>query len=326
LTFLLTKTNPSKRLQRWLERLSSYSFTILYKPGKENLVADALSRVYDDEELVPVAPSDEDYNDSIVAAIDTTPPHHTFSLIAAINPMVERDTHEELRRQQADDPDIMWTINLISTHGDYRPEDIVPNSPIQRVFFKNYGSLRIINGVLYKESEDEYGNVKQLYVLPSKEVTKVIDKLHASVYGAHLGRKKTKTKVGERFYRPFLMEWVEAYLKTCESCQKIKTLTQKTQAELRIIRPTHTNNIIASDFAGPFNITPRGNRYIQVISDLYSKYMMVLPQPNKESRTAATAIVNKWCCTFGIPDICLTDEGGENTSRNCGTPHANYST
>jgi len=43
LTFLLTKTNPSKRLQRWLERLSSYSFTILYKPGKENLVADALS-------------------------------------------------------------------------------------------------------------------------------------------------------------------------------------------------------------------------------------------------------------------------------------------
>ncbi len=129
LTFLLTKTNPSKRLQRWLERLSSYSFTILYKPGKENLVADALSRVYDDEELVPVAPSDEDY-DSIVAAIDTTPPHHTFSLIAAINPMVERDTHEELRRQQADDPDIMWTINLISTHGDYRPEDIVPNSPI----------------------------------------------------------------------------------------------------------------------------------------------------------------------------------------------------
>jgi len=102
LTYLLTKTNPSKRLQRWMERLSSYSFTILYKPGKENLVADALLRVYDDEELVPVAPSDEDYNDSIVAAIDTTPPHSTFSLIAAINPTVERDAHEELRRQQAD--------------------------------------------------------------------------------------------------------------------------------------------------------------------------------------------------------------------------------
>jgi hypothetical protein len=45
LTFLLTKSNPSKRLQRWMERLATYSFTIYYKPGKDKIVADALSRI-----------------------------------------------------------------------------------------------------------------------------------------------------------------------------------------------------------------------------------------------------------------------------------------
>ncbi len=34
--------------------------------------------------------------------------------------------------------------------------------------------------------------------------------------------------------------------------------------------------MIASDFAGPFNKTPSGNKYIQVITDLYTKYMMVI--------------------------------------------------
>jgi len=73
--------------------------------------------------------------------------------------------------------------------------------------------------------------------------------------------------------------------------------------------------MIASDFAGPFNKTHNGNKYIQVITDLYTKYMMVIPQPNKETKTASTTIVNKWCCLFGIPDTCLTDGGKEYQSK-----------
>ena len=45
LTHLKTQPNLNQRQIRWLERAADYDCEILYKPGKENVVADALSRV-----------------------------------------------------------------------------------------------------------------------------------------------------------------------------------------------------------------------------------------------------------------------------------------
>lgn len=42
---LLTQTIQTPEQQKWLTKLIGYNFEIHYKPGKENLVADALSRV-----------------------------------------------------------------------------------------------------------------------------------------------------------------------------------------------------------------------------------------------------------------------------------------
>ncbi len=281
--------------------------------------------MYDDEEIIPTAPSEEDYEDIIIACVthsqnfEEKAQNTTYdsydeqnnSTIAAITLSEVAETCVRLQRQQSEDTDIVWILNLIRKHGEHRPEDAKPETPIQRVLYKQYTSLRIVNNVLYKETEDEFGRVNLLYVLPARETTNAIETLHASVYGAHLGRRKTKQKTTERFYRPFLAEWVDGYIKTCETCQKIKTLAKKTRAEMQIIKTTRTNQIIASDFAGPFNRTARGNKYIQVISDLYSKYAIIIAQPNKEAITAARAIVDRWCCVFGTPDRCLTDGGKE---------------
>ena len=45
LTHLKTQPNLNQRQLRWMERAADYDCEILYKPGKENVVADALSRV-----------------------------------------------------------------------------------------------------------------------------------------------------------------------------------------------------------------------------------------------------------------------------------------
>ena len=44
LKFLFSIENPSSRLFRWTLRLQPYSFTVEYKPGSENQLADAFSR------------------------------------------------------------------------------------------------------------------------------------------------------------------------------------------------------------------------------------------------------------------------------------------
>jgi hypothetical protein len=46
LIYLLNQKNLSGRQARWLEKISSFSFEVVYIPGSDNVVADALSRMY----------------------------------------------------------------------------------------------------------------------------------------------------------------------------------------------------------------------------------------------------------------------------------------
>ena len=46
LVYLKTQPNLNQRQIRWMERIADYDCEILYKPGKENVVADALSRIH----------------------------------------------------------------------------------------------------------------------------------------------------------------------------------------------------------------------------------------------------------------------------------------
>ena len=50
LTYVLKSAKLDATSQRWLSQLEQYDFTIEYKPGVNNIVADALSRIYDTEE------------------------------------------------------------------------------------------------------------------------------------------------------------------------------------------------------------------------------------------------------------------------------------
>ena len=49
LIYLLNQKNLSGRQARWLEKISSFTFEVVYIAGSENIVADALSRIYSND-------------------------------------------------------------------------------------------------------------------------------------------------------------------------------------------------------------------------------------------------------------------------------------
>ena len=49
LIYLLNQKNLSGRQARWLEKISSFTFEVVYIAGSENVVADALSRIYSND-------------------------------------------------------------------------------------------------------------------------------------------------------------------------------------------------------------------------------------------------------------------------------------
>lgn len=66
LTHLLNQKNLSGRQARWLEKISSFDFEVVYVPGSDNVVADALSRMYSNEQPGTVrARSEYTYHDVV---------------------------------------------------------------------------------------------------------------------------------------------------------------------------------------------------------------------------------------------------------------------
>ena len=66
LIYLLNQKNLSGRQARWLEKISSFSFEVVYIPGSDNIVADALSRIYSNDSSGTVrARSEYTYHDVV---------------------------------------------------------------------------------------------------------------------------------------------------------------------------------------------------------------------------------------------------------------------
>lgn len=72
---------------------------------------------------------------------------------------------------------------------------------------------------------------------------------------------------------------------------------------------------IAVDIAGPFPETHKGNKYVLVAMDYFSKWPEVFAIPNQEASTVAEVLVNNVFSRFGIPLELHTDQGRNFESR-----------
>eukprot|EP00731_Ephydatia_muelleri_P009135 Em0004g1473a len=63
------------------------------------------------------------------------------------------------------------------------------------------------------------------------------------------------------------------------------------------------------DIMGPLPETSRGNKYILVIADYFTKWSEAYPIPNMEAITVAKCLVNEFICRFGVPEQLHSDQG-----------------
>ena len=175
-------------------------------------------------------------------------------------------------------------------------------------FFRNRGSTIIEdNGVLYIQSEFGGQKVTQL-VTPSSLVHRILQKGHDE--GGHLGADKTLDVIRRKYYWPTLFRDVKDWCRTCKPCQQRKNPVANPKAPLQYPPvASHPGQMIAMDFVGPLPLTAEKNRYLLVITDMFSKYAEAVPCPNQEAETTADALVRHYICKHGLPDILHSDQG-----------------
>jgi transposase InsO family protein len=82
-----------------------------------------------------------------------------------------------------------------------------------------------------------------------------------------------------------------------------------------IVPSKSTTRIVGIDILGPLPETKRGNRFLMVITDRFSKATNVVPLQNITADDGAPAFFVHWVSCFGPPLILLSDNGGQFAAR-----------
>lgn len=181
-------TVVANRLQRYFLRLSIFDFTITYKPGKDNHVADCLSRLPLDQEL-----SSSDLEES-----------HRSSL-TGLNYLVEKKkitlNAEIISNHSLKDPLISTVIEFVQKGWPRK----VTEKPLRKFYAKRY-QLGMDSGCLVLGDRT---------VIPSALKTSALKMLHANHRGIH----KMKQLARMYLYWNGIDTDIENWTRACKQCQ-----------------------------------------------------------------------------------------------------------
>ncbi|UYV72082.1 K02A2.6-like [Cordylochernes scorpioides] len=224
------------RLSRWAEIIQEFRVTFAYVPGKDNRVADFLSRFPCSNDLSTLE------DNKVVAAVT----------IEQGSPLLSNDeVWSELKR----DPKWSPLITRIETRVGI---GIIPHK--HKEYMRKDGCLYVYN--------DQGNWVK---VIPRSLINRVMGYHHNIASAGHFGVRKTLRRLRSEYFWPRMRTEVQNYIRRCENCQFSNQGASKA-ANAPHFRPMQPFEHIAIDFIGPLETTPRGHNSILSIMDLFTKY------------------------------------------------------
>ncbi|BHF71059.1 hypothetical protein SprV_0401411300 [Sparganum proliferum] len=283
LAWLRNFKNAEGQVARWQERLAGFEFDCNHRPGRQHNNADALSRK-------PYRPHGE-----CPSCTDTS-----------INNITLHEDQSSLWAQaQRDDPHIgpIYYRKL----GESRPlsgPELRGLSYETRCLHTVWDKLFLDNEVLFYRDGDQY---PRRIVLPLSMTDDVLTRIHTQL--GHVGIHKTEWDVRRRYYWPNLRRYVWDFIRYCTLCNQLKPPPHLNRAHLQPILTGYPNELVGVDIIGPIAPSVRGNRYILVMVDFFTKMAEVEPLPNMSADTVAQAIFNGWVCRWGAPDQIHSDRG-----------------
>ena len=148
-------------------------------------------------------------------------------------------------------------------------------------------------------------------VVPTSMRQEFLYQLHdAPTSGGHFAVEKTSVRIRQKFWWPFLRSNVERHIANCNRCAARSTPGKNCRAELQATQNFNSFKVIAADILGPVTLASKSKaRYIFVISDLCTKYVVTVPLKDMTASTVANAIVEEWIMRYGAPDVLHTDQG-----------------
>ena len=169
------------------------------------------------------------------------------------------------------------------------------------------------SGALFIRNDDknaELREVEEVLVIPHSLQRQAVSVIHDTVLGGHAATDRTLFAAKRRFYWRNMKRTIQKYVQNCKICQVQKGRAHPKQPLRQFPLPDKPFDVVSTDLIGPLKITVRGNRYILVVTDFLTRYVVIQPLPDK---TASTVAEGLWriMCEHGCPSVLYSDSGAE---------------
>ncbi len=265
----------NERQIRWMDILSQFHYQITYRPGKENTIADILSRK---DELTPTQKQAKESERTRLVV----PPE-------AILAPVETEAIDELR----------------VTEEVLKANRTDPGLETERAkAIKGTAPWELLTGLLLRYKRivvpDGYNDLQ----------TRVLRQIHSSTSTAHPGRNKTKALVKRYYWWPSWGNDTDRYVTNCHLCRRSHKPRDKTPGLLHPLPvPLRTWNDLSMDFHAPGSVS-KGYDNIFVVVDRLSKRHISLPTHKGATARSAASLFYRYIWRFrGCPLTITSDRG-----------------
>lgn len=349
LSYLFSLKNPSSKLTRIRLDLEEYDFAVEYIRGKENHIADALSRIeikdiqnIEVNNILKVTTRLQARNKKVESRETNKPQLETSEYINIYEAINAQEyckipqlyfTHDKfiickgkkkLCESQLHDMIINGKVDL--GHLFPKLEKIANNLGLttlrlsldDRQFYylgTNIGTFKNKGNEILQDS-----NTKLTIVLtPKIEKIKTDDKKleimrkyhNDPLIGGHPGITRMIKKIRLHYHWKGMTRDITKFVKTCKTCQMNKPANKIKESFVITPTPAKAFDIVIIDTIGPLPRSESENEYAVTIMCDLTKYLVAIPVPNKSAKFIAKAIMENFILTYGPMTKILTDMGTE---------------
>ena len=277
LVFLIRSFLLHDRMVRWLTWLQQFDFTINHIEGSKNYLPDVLSRQQKCEGRIHLKP--------MIAAID-----FRIELMPEI-------TWEYVRLKQNED-------NHIQSIKTYLMGQMDEQSTEYRYFHNLKDRWKLENNVVLIRIQKNPNIYRILW--PKEDVRQLVMYVHTSY--AHYGASKIFRILNEYVYWKNMFRDIRKILAKCDICLRTKYPNRHFQGKMHNIIPVSKNDLLAMDLYGPLPRAVRGNKFILVIINVFTKFTQIYPI-NKPNAVSCLKRLEEYLALIGPVKRIITDNG-----------------
>ena len=151
-------------------------------------------------------------------------------------------------------------------------------------------------------------------VIPRSAWPRVLHYFHSGPTVNHLGAVKVLDRMRRAVWWPSMEADVQRVCRSCVLCLNKHATVPPHVRPLQPVVSEFPNHIVAVDLFGPFLPTRQGNCYVEVATDLFTKYVNLRPTPSAKALDSAKTL-RQWITRNGPMVKFLTDRGSNYTSE-----------